>query len=150
MHYRLYRPEDFSQLYAIEELCFQPPIRFPRRYMRQLVDSPASATWVAEEDQKMAGFAIVDWTQESDQTIAYIQTVEVAPAHRNRGIATELLRRVESSAIAAGARVLWLHVAEQNATAIRLYHAHGYLLQGREENFYAPGLPALIFSKPLD
>ena len=154
MLFRLYRPQDFSQLYAIEQACFQPPFRFPRRYMRQLVDSHAAATWIAEEDQQMAGFAIVDWTREltreSGQAIAYIQTVEVTPTHRNRGIANELLRRIESSAGAAGATALWLHVAEQNAAAIRLYQAHSYLPQGREENYYAAGIPALIFAKTLE
>ena len=48
MHYRLYLPADFPQLYAIEQLCFQPPIRFPRPYMRQLIANPDSATWIAE------------------------------------------------------------------------------------------------------
>jgi ribosomal-protein-alanine N-acetyltransferase len=150
MLYRLYRPEDFPQLYAIEQACFELHFRFPRRYMRQLVDSADSATWIAEEDQQMAGFAIVEWVWESDQTIAYIQTVEVAQAHRNRGIATELLHRIEASSKAAGANTLWLHVAETNASAIRLYQAHGYLPKGREEDYYAPGLPALIYAKPLD
>ncbi len=148
MLYRLYRPEDFPPLYAIERECFQPPLRFPRRYMRQLVDSPDSVTWIAEEDQQMTGFAI--WTRESEETIAYIQTVEVALAHRNRGVATELLHRIEASSKAAGANVLWLHVAETNASAIRLYQAHGYLPQGREENYYAQGIHALIFAKPVD
>jgi ribosomal-protein-alanine N-acetyltransferase len=150
MHYRLYLPADFPQLYAIERECFQPPFRFPRRYMRQLVDSPDSATWIAEEDQQITGFAIVIWTRESEETIAYIQTVEVAPIHRNRGIASELLHRIEASSKAAGANVLWLHVAETNASAIRLYQAYGYLLQGREENYYAQGIPALAYAKSLN
>lgn len=149
MLYRLYRPADFPQLYAIEQACFQPPFRFPRRTMQQLVASPNSATWIAEADLQMTGFAIAEWSQEGAQTIAYIQTLEVAPAHRKRGIATELLHRLEASATAAGAQLLSLHVAESNASAIRLYQAHGFLLQGREEDYYAPGIPALVYAKPL-
>jgi ribosomal protein S18 acetylase RimI-like enzyme len=148
--YRLYRADDFPQLYAIERTCFQPPFRFAVRYMRKLIDSPASATWIAEDDARMTGFAIVGWPQESDQAIAYIHTLEVAPGQRRRGIASELLRRVETSAANAGAFALWLHVAEENSAAINLYQAHGYLAQGREENFYAEGLPALIYVKPLE
>ena len=150
MLYRLYRAEDFPQLYAIERECFQPPLRSPRRYMRQLVDSPDSATWIAEEDQQMTGFAIVEWTSESENITAYIQTLEVAPAHRHRGIATELLRRLETSATTAGANAIGLHVAESNAPAIHLYQAHGYLPQGREVNYYSQGIHALIFAKPVD
>jgi ribosomal-protein-alanine N-acetyltransferase len=89
-------------------------------------------------------------TRETGKTLAYIQTVEVAPARRNRGIANELLRRIEASASAAGATALWLHVAEQNAAAIRLYQTHDYLPQGREENYYAAGIPALIFARTLE
>jgi ribosomal-protein-alanine N-acetyltransferase len=155
MHYRLYRPGDFPQLYAIEQECFQPPFRFPRRYMQQLLANQNSAAWVADEDQhqndhQMTGFAIANWAQHGAQTIAYIQTIEVAPAHRKQGIATELLSRIESSATVAGARLLWLHVAETNTPAIALYQAHGYRPKGREENFYAPDVNALIYFKSLD
>jgi [ribosomal protein S18]-alanine N-acetyltransferase len=147
MHYHLYRPDDFPQLYAIEQLCFQPPFRFPRRYMQQLVSSPGSATWIAEEDQQMAGFAIVEWSEKDGQIRAYIQTLEVAPTHRKLGIATQLLSHGETSAVAAGARDLWLHVAESNAAAIHLYEAHGYLPRGREEDYYAAGVHAAIYFK---
>ena len=150
MLYRLYCPDDFPQLYAIERTCFQPPFRFSVRYMRTLIEDPASATWIAEEDARMTGFAIVGWSKESDQTIAYLHTLEVAPGQRKRGIAGELLRRVEDSAAAAGVQAVWLHVAEENGAAISLYQAHGYLAQGKEENYYAESLPALIYVKPLE
>jgi ribosomal-protein-alanine N-acetyltransferase len=150
MLYRLYLPADFPQLYAIEQLCFQPPFRFPRRYMQQLLSSPAAATWIAEEHQEMTAFAIIEWSTEGTQTVAYIQTLEVAPAHRKRGIATQLLHRLETSATAAGASAISLHVAEQNTPAIHPYLSHGYMPQGREENYYAQGIAALTYFKPLD
>lgn len=149
VHYRRYKPEDFTQLYAIEEVCFKPPHRFGRRYMRQLVASSNAVTWIAEEDGRMVGFAIVEWAGESNRTIAYIQTIEVAPDRRGKGIGRELLHRIEDSACAAGAQAVWLHVQERNANAIRLYEENGYLNEGREEDYYAPGHAALIYGKPL-
>ena len=149
MHYRLYRNDDFNALYDIEIACFEPPFRFSRAMMRKLIADPASATWIAEEDDCMAGFGIVYWSHSPEQPLAYIQTLEVAPTHRNRGVARELLARMENSAAAAGAHVLWLHVAESNAPAIRLYETHGFSQQGREPNFYAKGIPALLFAKPI-
>ena len=80
---------------------------------------------------------------------AYIQTIEVHPASRRRGIALELLRRVEDSARAAGARSIWLHVDQENSAAIRLYEGRGYLRKGREEHYYARHRPAFIYAKPL-
>jgi [ribosomal protein S18]-alanine N-acetyltransferase len=149
MDYRLYRADDFTQLYAIELMCFEPPFRFSRPVMRQLIRDPGSATWIAEENEQMAGFAIIYWAQPPEQPLAYIQTLEVVPTQRHRGIARELLHRLEESAKAAGAQVIWLHVAESNAAAIRLYKANGYSPQGREDNFYAKGLSALLYAKPI-
>ena len=149
MLYRLYKPEDFTALYAIEELCFQPPFSFSRRYMRQLVSSPHAATWIAEDDGHMAGFAIVQWAEQAGRVIAYIQTIEVAPEQLRQGIGAELLHRIEGSARAAGAQAIWLHVDATNAGAIRLYEANGYRCEGREENYFARDRAALIYAKPL-
>jgi len=149
MLYRLYNLADFAALYALEELCFQPPIRYTRAWMRQLIANPNSATWIAEEKQAMAAFSIVEWTTVPKGTVAYIQTIEVHPASRRRGIAAELLRRVEDSARAAGARSIWLHVDVENAAAVRHYRSHGYAQKGREEHYYARHRPAFIYAKPL-
>ena len=153
MLYRLYQPADFAALYTLEELCFQPPVRYSRAWMRQLIANPNSATWIAEknagENKTMAGFAIVEWTTMPKGTVAYIQTIEVHPESRRRGIAAELLRRTEDSARAAGARSIWLHVDVENAAAIQLYRSRGYAQRGREEHYYARHRPAFVYARPL-
>jgi ribosomal protein S18 acetylase RimI-like enzyme len=150
VRYRLYEPEDFAALYAIEEACFEPPLRFGRGYMRRLVRGPGTAAWIAEEEGQMAGFAIVEWTRQAGATLAYIQTLEVAPNQRRLGVGAELLRCVEASARAAGAHLIWLHADAENTPAIRLYEAHGYGRQGREDHYYARGKSALIYAKSLE
>jgi len=149
MLYRPYHPDDFTQLYAVEEICFQPPFRFSRTYMRQVFASPAAATWMAEENRTIAGFAIVEWLTESDETTAYIQTIEVLPEFRRKGVAVELMRRLEDSAGKADAKLIWLHVDAENTAAQRLYEAHGYTQKGREENYYPRSRAALIYAKQL-
>ena len=150
MLFRLYTAADFPALYDIEQICFQPPFRFPRRYMRQLTASPSTITWIAEDDGRMAGFAVAGFKRQTEGVIAYIQTIEVLPEMRGRGIGNELLRRIEESARDKDARVIWLHVDSQNAGAIRLYESHGYTCEGRKENYYAHGRAALIYIKPLE
>ncbi len=164
MIYRPYTSDDFDPLYALEEICFEPPFRFSRRTMRALVQRPHSAIWIAEESGQMAGFAIVEWTQRKNWTpgerlsplgrkteiTAYIQTIEVAPEARRHGVGRELLNRIEGSAREAGAALMWLHVEAENRGAIRLYEAQGYSCQGRKENFYPQGLAGLIYQKRLD
>lgn len=149
IRYRLYAPEDFPQLYAIEEACFDHRLRFDRRYMERLVTRPSAATWIAEQDGQMAGFGAVGWSRQKNIDVAYIQTLEVLPDMRGQGIGGELLRRLEQSSQAAGATVIWLHVDETNAGAIRLYESAGYRRSGREKDFYPDGRAALIYKKPL-
>jgi [ribosomal protein S18]-alanine N-acetyltransferase len=149
MFYRLFRPDDFEALYAIEKVCFQPPFRFDRAFMRRIVEAPNGATWIAEEEGEMAGFAVVEWTLETD-AFAYLQTIEVLPGQRGRGVASELLQRSESSARTAGAPSLWLHVDATNTDAIRLYEKHGFIFQARRDHYYPQGRDALIYRKPLE
>ena len=149
MQYRLYQPGDFDELYAIEEICFKAPERFSRGYMRQLVESTDTATWMAGESGSMAGFAIVEWSEQPDGVAAYIPTIEVLPEWRGKGIGAALLLRLEESAAGHEAFALWLHVDAENATAIHLYERSGYRKSGRAEHFYARNRPAAIYVKHL-
>jgi ribosomal protein S18 acetylase RimI-like enzyme len=150
VRYRLYNPEDFAALYAIEEACFHPPHRFSRVYMRQLIQQPNAATWIAEDGQRMCGFALVEWTHEPAGVVAYIQTLEVVPEERGQGVGGELLRHIDGSARSAGASAIWLHVDEENTAAIRVYEEQGYVCKGREEDYYGRGRAALIYAKELN
>jgi [ribosomal protein S18]-alanine N-acetyltransferase len=149
MYYHLFERADLDELYAIEEVCFQPPQRFTRHYMRDLIASPDTATWIAEDRSRMAGFGIVEWTQQISGVIAYIATIEVLPESRGRGIGAELMRRLESSASADRANAIWLHVDAENAPAIRLYERLGYSSAGRADHYYARNRPAAIYTKSL-
>ena len=149
MLYRPYRPDDFAPLYVIEEACFEPPLRFSRRYLRQLFLSVKTATWVAEEDGRQAGFGIVEWNRQPEGAIGYIQTLEIAQQFRRRGVGGELLSRLEASAQAAGATRIWLHVDAENKPAIALYRSRGYELQGRQDRYYPNQRAAGIYSRPL-
>jgi ribosomal protein S18 acetylase RimI-like enzyme len=146
---RRYQDGDFARLYAIEEVCFQPPLRFGRGMMRQLVDSAVAATWIAEEDGVMMGFAIVEWTADPGLVTAYIPTIEVLPVQRRSGVGAELLRRLEMSAADAGAGLIWLHVDVENDPAIRLYRAAGYQRSGRQEHYYGRYRAAEVYMKEL-
>ena len=149
MHFRLYDPRDFSQLYAIEEACFQPPLRFSRAYMRQLVNSSDAVTWVAEDAGQLAGFAIIEWSGEPDEIIGYIQTLEVSPEQRRHGLGREILRCLELSARKAKAGQIWLHVDAANHAAIRLYRAEGFRLKGTQANYYGRAHDADVYCKQL-
>ena len=149
MNYRLFQPDDYHDLYAIEEVCFQPPHRFTRRYMRQLLASTDTATWIAEQNEAMCGFAIVEWSQQIGGIVAYIATIEVLPEYREIGIGAELLRRLEGSANAERAIEIGLHVDAENKPAIHLYERSGYRKSGRADHYYSRNRAAVIYVKLL-
>jgi ribosomal-protein-alanine N-acetyltransferase len=149
MEYRPYRAEDFEALYSLEEACFQAPFRFGRRYMRSVVARKDAATWIAEDEGAIAGFAIVYWEIRRGGVRAYLETLEVKPELRGRGTGGELLRRCEESARAAGAEAMDLHVDEENGAAIGLYRAHGFERHGRVEGYYPEGRAAEVYAKRL-
>lgn len=51
----------------------------------------------------------------------------VAPEARGRGLAEKLVEQVRSAAEKDGARTLWLHVAEDNDRARRVYRRLGFI-----------------------
>lgn len=149
MLYRQYKPEDFAALYAIEEVCFLPPHRFSRAYMRLIIRNADAATWIAEDKGRMVGFGIAEWAEEAAGLVAYVQTLEVLPEARGRGVGGELLGRLEGSALEAGAIAVWLHVDAANDAAIRLYERIGYRRGGTEKDFYGRGRAGLVYAKRL-
>lgn len=150
MLFRRYTADDFPALYAIEERCFEPRFRFGRGYMQHLVANPEAVTWIAEEDGVMAGFAIVAWGRSVRADGGYLQTIEVLPQFRTRGVGQKLMGLAEVSAWSANAENLSLHVDAENDAAIALYEKLGYRRRGRRENYYARGRAALLYTKPLD
>ena len=146
---RLFENGDLRALYAVEEVCFAPPVRFSRDLMRSLAHDPNCRTWLGIVDQVRAGFAIVGLSGEDDPTAAYIWTIEVLPTFRRMGVARQLLARVEESAREAGCAAVELHVSERNHDAQALYEGSGYFKFGVDTEFYGWGEDGLRYRKRL-
>ena len=84
---------------------------------------------------------------------AEILTLAVRPQARGRGQGGDLTRKAAMAAAAAGARRLFLEVAEDNAAARALYHRVGFEPVGRRPRYYVrPGaapVDALLLSLNL-
>jgi [ribosomal protein S18]-alanine N-acetyltransferase len=81
---------------------------------------------------------------------AEILTLAVVPAARRSGIGRGLLEAAAVRAAAAGARTMFLEVAENNSAAHSLYSTLGYRLVGRREKYYPDGAAALALACPLN
>ena len=144
---RLFEASDLRALYAVEEVCFAPPLRFSRSLMRSLANDPNCRTWLGIVDNVRAGFAIVGLSGEDDPSAAYIWTIEVLPAFRRMGVARQLLARVDESAREAGSSAIELHVSERNLDAVALYESSGYMRCGVDAEFYGWGEDGLRYRK---
>ena len=149
MDCRGYNPADFDALYALEVECFQPPFRFSRRYLRQLLETREGAARVVEIEGRVGGFGIATWARHRGSMAAYVETLEVAQAERGRGVARRLMSELEAAAMGVEATIMGLHVDALNAAAIALYERCGYSCHGRRENFYPQGRAALVYVKVL-
>lgn len=74
----------------------------------------------------------------------------ILPRWRRRGLAQRLLRALLDQAQMAGARRALLEVAAANAAAIACYAGQGFTPCGRRRDYYAPGIDALIYERPLN
>ncbi len=80
---------------------------------------------------------------------AEILTLAVPPETRRHGSGSALLAAAEAGAAEAGARTMYLEVAEHNHPARTLYAGAGYALAGRRRGYYRDGSNALLLRKPI-
>ena len=149
--YRGYEAGDLGAMIALDNVCFDPRFRFSQRVMRRFAEAANARIVVAEADAGLAGFCIV---QLERTRIAYLVTLDVAPAWRRQGIATEIMMRAEAIVCEDACSDMMLHVFVGNEGAIRFYEGHGYHRVGLEAGFYgvdADGtiLDAAVYRKKL-
>jgi len=142
----------------LDTLCFAPVFRFARRAMRQFAEARDAVVLVAETVDgrravMMAGFLIVhlEGSRHVPGTpYGYVVTIDVDPGARRLGVGKTMLRAAEERVREAGARWMDLHVATNNAGAIRFYEQEGYACVGIVEGFYQTGLDAYVYRKELE
>jgi ribosomal-protein-alanine N-acetyltransferase len=81
---------------------------------------------------------------------AEILTLAVHPDHRQRGIGQALVETAALMVATAGAKVMFLEVAEDNAPAMALYAKAGFSRAGLRRDYYAPGRHAWLLRRSLE
>ena len=100
---------------------------------------------VALDKQEIVGYGGVAIAGD----VADIHTLTVIPSFRRKGIATQMLQELESWAISKGVKDFMLEMREGNLEAQPLYEKYGYQVISRRDNYYAPGIHALIMRKEV-
>ena len=109
--------------------------RVVEKYMCPIDPSRQEKTVIllAEENGKAIGKAeIVIGLRQDAGRIAYLRKTVVSPKHRNKGVATKLVKKALEEARKEGASAIDLHVIDSNKTAIGMYGKLGFRLRHKE------------------
>lgn len=138
-------PTDFEALYLLDQQCYAPGIAYSRRMLKWYLRLPGADCLVAEGDGALAGFIVT----EREDDLGHIITLDVAEAHRRRGVGTSLLAAAEARMLEAGVRRVSLETASNNLPAVAFWKKHGYRTVAVLKNYYMEKLDACEMHKLL-
>ncbi len=150
---------DLPQVADLIELCFASTIddegqsyldqmrRASRdneflRWAGRVVDSTSMplSGFVWEENGRIIGNTSLVYQNVGSRKIAMIANVATHPDYRRHGIGRALTQAAMDHARRRGSKELWLHVRDDNPTAIRIYEELGFRERGRRTTYYSrPG-----------
>jgi ribosomal-protein-alanine N-acetyltransferase len=150
MRLREYTESDLETIFALDEVCFEPPFRFSARSMKQFAEARNALTVVAEtETGEIPGFCIAHVERAGKGLRAYVVTLDVAPLYRRHGLARQMMQRIEQQAVEAGCDAMELHVSVGNEGAIAFYEREGYERSHMVKSFYGFGRHGYVYRKSL-
>jgi ribosomal protein S18 acetylase RimI-like enzyme len=126
--------DDFERIVALENLCFQKEHAYTRRQLRYLLIKANSTVLVETTDTLVRGFLIILYRRGT--TVAGIETINVDPAFRKKGIGLQLLSAGEEHLRKKGIRKIRLEVSITNHAAIKLYENAGFQKTALLKKYY--------------
>ncbi len=106
-------------------------------------EAPRRIALLAAEADELRGFAIARCGLDEWE----IENVVVAPEHRRRGIARDLVQKILRDAHDSGVPSVLLEVRQSNTAARQLYEGLGFAGVGRRRAYYRePAEDALLLS----
>jgi ribosomal-protein-alanine N-acetyltransferase len=126
--------DEIDAIVEIEKKCFPGKVAYSKRQLEYLILNPNSYCLVEKENGVISAFLIVNYRQRS--LTCNIETIDVDPAFKNRGIGLKLLKAAEIDIKRRGMRWCQLEVSEGNEAALKVYKNAGYTFKERLEGYY--------------
>jgi GNAT superfamily N-acetyltransferase len=104
----------------------------PESAWRERLASPATATFLAADEDDAVGIVAV-FVLPEDDTCTHLVSMWVTPERRGSGIASTLVDRVVGWSWDHGAQLVELWVTETNEAARRLYRRAGFVESGKRQ-----------------
>ena len=140
----------------MDQICFDPQLAYSRPELAVYMRRTGAFTLVAESlieethangrtPGEIMGFIVA----ESRHRTGHIITIDVLPETRRSGIGSSLLQAAEDRLRQAGATVVELETAVDNAAAIQFYKRKDYFVERTVPGYYSNHLDALVMRKEL-
>jgi ribosomal-protein-alanine N-acetyltransferase len=126
--------DEIDAIFEIEQKCFPGKAGYSKRQIEHLILNAKSYCLVEKQDGIIRAFVIVTYRQGS--LTCNIETIDVDPAFKNRGIGLKLLKAAEINMKLRGMHWSQLEVSEENEAALKLYRNAGYTFKERLEGYY--------------
>ena len=137
---------DLVPAIAIEKEVYGKTAWSADQFRSEFAKSPKSAQYLAAEfEGQLIAYAGIFYVAD----VADIHTLTVVADHRRKGIGRELLKRLIDWARVKKAPAIMLEMRLGNDAARPLYESFGFIEISRRENYYGPGLTAVVMRKEL-
>ncbi len=138
----------------MDQICFDAQLAYSRPELAVYLRRAGAFTLVAVsggEGQKgtISGKIIGFIVAEARRRAGHIITVDVLPETRRSGVGSSLLQAAEERLRQAGAVVVELETAVDNAVAIQFYKRKEYFVEKTVPGYYSNQLDALVMRKDL-
>jgi ribosomal-protein-alanine N-acetyltransferase len=132
---RRFSLHDFKRIVELEHLCFPGDLAYSKRQLRYLLTKANSTVLVETHNKMIRGFIIVLYRKET--RVAGVETINVDPRYRKKGIASDLLNAAEADMRKKGIKKIRLEVSTTNHAAINLYENAGFHKHSLLKNYYS-------------
>jgi len=136
---------DINAFYELDNLCFEEGIAYPKEVFSYYLKLRNLLCYVIEEQNKIVAFIIAEY----QKSYAQIITIDVHPDYRRKGYAERLMKLIEEELIKVNVKFIFLYVAENNSSAIKLYQKLCYEIYNKITNYYKKNLDAYVMIKNL-
>jgi tRNA threonylcarbamoyl adenosine modification protein YeaZ/ribosomal-protein-alanine acetyltransferase len=137
---------DLVSAIAIEKEVYGKTAWSADQFKEEFAKSPKSAQYLAAEfEGRLIAYAGIFYVAD----VADIHTLTVVADHRRKGIGRELLKRLIDWARVKKAQAIMLEMRLGNDAARPLYESFGFIEISKRENYYGPGLTAVVMRKEL-
>ena len=137
---------DLVSATAIEKEVYAKAAWSAGQFKEEFAKAPKTAHYLAAEfEGQLIAYAGIFYVAD----VADIHTITVAADHRRKGIGRELLKRLIDWARVKKAQAIMLEMRLGNDQARPLYESFGFVEISRRENYYGPGLTAVVMRKEL-